>query len=142
MAKETADVTRLTGTFEVLSGDEQPWQGGGEGEPRLTRVTGNQRFGGDIEGDGSVAWLMCYVPAGGARFVGMQRIEGRFGGRSGSLVLESVGDHDGRASKGTWRIVVGAGTGDLAGVSGRGRFEAPGGRTVTYELELTTGDAG
>ncbi|HSL32470.1 MAG TPA: DUF3224 domain-containing protein [Candidatus Limnocylindrales bacterium] len=136
MQKLTEQPTGHRGTFEVLSGDDEPWQGGGDGEPRLTRVTGKQRFGGDIEGDGSVAWLMCYLPAGGARFVGLQRIEGRFHDRRGGLVLESVGDHDGRASKGEWRVVQGAGTGDLQGVAGHGRFDAPGGRTVEYELEL------
>ena len=29
----------------------------------------------------------------------------------------------------------GSGTGDLAGISGTGRMDAPGGKTGTYELE-------
>jgi Protein of unknown function (DUF3224) len=134
MAKALSHPVKLKGAFEVLSGDEDPWvEGGGV---KLTHVTGVQRFQGDIDGDGSVAWLMCYVPVGGARFVGMQRIEGSIAGRSGSIVMESVGDHDGKASKGTWRVIPGAGTGELAGIEGRGSFDAPGGKQVDYELEL------
>ena len=134
MAKTMAGSVKLKGTFEVLSGDEETWLGG-DGDVKLTRVLGAQRFEGDIEGDGSIAWLMCYRPDGSARLVGMQRIEGAMAGRSGSLVMEAVGDHDGQSSTATWKVVPGTGTGDLAGVRGNGRFVARGKR-VDYELEL------
>ena len=135
MATTTAKRTRFTGTFDVQSWEENAFRDG-EGEPKLTHVSGSQAFSGDIEGEGTVAWLMCYRPEGGARFVGLQHISGAFGDRRGSLVIESTGDHDGKASRGTWTVVEGSGTGDLSGVRGRGGFTAPGGRTVDYELEL------
>ena len=123
-----------TGTFEVLSGGETAYQEA-DGEPRLTHANGTQRFSGDIEGDGSIEWLMCYLPAGGARMVGLQRISGSIGGRTGTLLIDAVGDHDGKASRATWHVVDGSGTGDLAGIRGHGSFEAPGGSTVTYRLD-------
>ena len=83
-----------TGTFEVLSGGETAYQEA-EGEVRLTHANGTQRFSGDIEGDGSIEWLMCYLPAGGARMVGLQRISGTIGGRGGTVILDAAGDHDG-----------------------------------------------
>jgi len=123
-----------SGTFEVLSGDETPIHEA-EGEPRSTHASGTQRFSGDIEGDGSIDWLMCYLPAGGARMVGLQRISGTIGSRSGTVIIDVVGDHDGKASQAVWHVVDGSGTGALAGIRGEGRFEAPGGAAVAYHLD-------
>ena len=102
---------------------------------RLTHATGTQRFSGAIEGDGAIDWLMCYLPAGGARLVGLQRISGSIDGRSGTVVIDAVGDHDGKASRARWHVVEGSGTGELIGIRGEGSFEAPGGPTVSYRLD-------
>jgi hypothetical protein len=135
MTDRTTTPTKLSGTFDVVSWQENAYLGG-DGAPKLTHVTGEQQFSGDIAGKGTIAWLMCYLPDGGARFVGLQHIAGTLGSRDGTLVIESIGDHDGSASTGTWTVVEGSGTGSLQGVSGHGRFTAPGGKTVQYELEL------
>ncbi|MGD0019940.1 MAG: DUF3224 domain-containing protein [Candidatus Limnocylindrales bacterium] len=127
-------MSRTTGKFTVTGGGEQTIRET-PGEVKLTRVSGAQSFLGGIVGLGSVDWVFCYRPDRSARFVGFQRIEGSIDGRSGSLVMESVGDHDGRQSKGQWHVVPGSGTGDLTGISGEGAFEAPGGPEVGYELE-------
>ena len=127
-----------TGTFEVQPGDESTIHEPGDGI-RLTHATGTQRFSGGIVGDGAIDWLMCYLPPGGARYVGLQRITGTIDGRRGSVVLEAVGDHDGTGSMATWRIIDGTGTDDLAGIRGTGGFEATGGATVSYRLEYEVG---
>lgn len=127
-------MSRASGTFSVAGGGETTLREA-EGEVRVTHVSGRQRFEGDLVGEGTVEWLMCYSADRTARFVGFQRIEGSIGGRSGSITLESVGDHDGHGSKGTWRIVPGSGTGQLAGIAGGGHFDAPGGPIVSYELD-------
>jgi uncharacterized protein DUF3224 len=126
-----------TGTFAITSAEEDTYHER-EGDPKLTRARGNQRFSGDIEGDGSVEWLMCYSPDGTARFVGLQRIEGSVGGRTGRFVIEAVGHHDGTRSKGTWTVIEGSGTGELSGLSGEGSFEAPG-PEASYSLEYRLG---
>ncbi len=110
-------MTRATGAFTVTGGSEQTIREVA-GEARLTRVSGTQRFGAGIVGEGSVECAFCYRPDRSARFVGLQRIEGSIDGRSGSFVMESSGDHDGRQSAGHWRAIAGSGTGDLVGVSG------------------------
>jgi hypothetical protein len=112
-----------TGTFEVTSASEDAYQES-EGEPRLTRAHGAQRFTGDIEGEGSVEWLVCYLSDGAARFVGLQRIEGSIGGRTGSFLVDATADHDGKQSKGDWTIIAGSGTGELSAIVGTGAFEA------------------
>lgn len=122
-----------TGTFEITGMHEEPWSREGD-EPRLTRAGGTQRFSGDIAGDGVVEWLACYVD-GRARLVGLQRIDGAVGGKNGSFVIEATSDHDGTQSSGTWRVLGGSGSGELAGISGDGSFEATGGRTVSYRLD-------
>jgi hypothetical protein len=127
-----------TGTFTITSMGEEPYQESGDG-PKLTRANGSQAFAGDIEGEGSVEWLMCYAPDGTARFIGLQRIAGTLDGRTGSFVIEAAGDHDGRQSKGTWNVIAGSGTGDLSGLRGTGTFEAPGGPEATYSLDYDWG---
>lgn len=126
-----------TGTFEITGMHEDPWGREGQ-EPRLTRAGGTQRFSGDIEGDGVVEWLACYVN-GQARLVGLQRIEGSLAGRDGAFVIEATSIHDGKQSSGSWRVVDGSGSGRLAGISGSGSFEATGGRTVSYTLDYDLG---
>jgi len=131
-------MTDASGTFQVTGGGEDTYQDL-EGGPKLTRVNGTQRFTGDIEGDGSVEWLMCYLPDGTARFAGLQRVEGSIGGSTGSFVMESVGSHDGKGSKGVWTVIAGSATADLSGLTGEGTFDAPGGPEVSYLLEYRSG---
>jgi Protein of unknown function (DUF3224) len=131
-------MAKATGTFEITSMGESAYHEV-EGEARLTRANGTQRFTGDIEGEGSVEWLICYVPDGAARFIGLQRVTGSIGQRSGSFVVEATADHDGKESKGTWTVIVGSGTGELSGLSGRGAFEAAGGPEASFSLEYELG---
>jgi hypothetical protein len=124
-----------TGTFDVASASEEPYREVA-GEARLTHALGTQTFNGDIVGEGSIHWLMCYLPDGGARMVGIQRIEGSICGRAGSVILEATGEHDGTGSRSKWRVIPGSGTGQLTGLTGEGSFEAKGGATVSYRLQF------
>ena len=123
-----------SGTFEVTPGIEEALHEIDDG-PKLTHATGTQRFTGDLQADGAVDWLMCYLPDRSATFVGLQRIDGSLGGRTGTFVMTSVGRHDGTGSTASWTIVAGSGTDELSGISGEGSFHAAGGRTVSYVLE-------
>jgi hypothetical protein len=127
-------VTMATGTFEITSMGEDTYLEL-EGDAKLTRAYGTQRFTGDIEGQGSVEWLMCYLPGGGARFLGLQRIAGSIGDRQGSCVIEAVGNFDGSQSSGTWRVIEGSSSGELSGLRGEGSFQAASGPTASYTLE-------
>ncbi len=131
-------MSTATGNFEITSMGEDTYQEL-QGDAKLTRANGTQRFTGDIEGEGSVEWLMCYLPGGGARFLGLQRIAGSIGGREGSCVIEAVGNFDGRKSRGTWTVIEGSGTGELAGLRGEGSFQAASGPVASYSLEYELG---
>jgi hypothetical protein len=122
------------GEFELTGWDENPYLEMDEGR-KLTRASVTQDFRGDVAGKGAVEWLMAYQPDGTARFVGLQRVEGTVGGKEGTFVLETVGDFDGKEAKGTWTVIAGSGTGELARLTGSGNFTAPHGPKATYEFD-------
>jgi hypothetical protein len=130
--------TQATSGFEIDDWDEQPYVETEDGG-KLTRAHVKQTFRGDIDGHGEVEWLMCYLPNNTADFVGLQRVIGRVGERSGSMVLETTGTFDGNQAKGPLRIIPGSGTGELTGIRGEGELHAPlGGQpslTLTYRFD-------
>lgn len=125
-----------TGGFEVDDWNEETYQEL-DGDAKLTRASVTQTFSGDIDGQGHVEWLMCYRKDGTALFVGVQRIEGSVRGRAGTFVLASNGEFDGEKASGSWEVVTGAGTEDLADLAGSGKWGAPLGSKGTYELDIT-----
>lgn len=129
--------TTARATFQIQAWDERTYEDL-EGSRKLTRAAVTQSFSGDIEGDGSVEFLMAYSADDAADYVGLQRVAGRLGDREGTFVLTLTGRYDGTEASGTWTVVAGSGTGELAGLRGSGDFRAPlGGEpsvTLTYEL--------
>jgi hypothetical protein len=123
-----------TGSFEIAGWDENRYEemDGGGG---LAQADVKQRFAGDIEGTGSVRWLMFYRADKSADWVGLQLINGQVGGRRGSFVLQSGGVFDGSQVRGEWSVLGGSGTGELEGLSGSGQIEAPMGSKATYTLD-------
>ena len=130
--------TQARSKFKIDAWDEQSYLETEDGG-KLTRAHVKQTFHGDIDGHGEVEWLMCYRPDNTADFVGLQRIVGRVGDRSGSIVLESRGTFDGNQAKGLLRLVPGSGTGELNGISGEGELNVPLGSqpsvTLTYGFD-------
>lgn len=122
------------GTFEVSSWDEKTFAEVGGGG-KLTKASVKARLAGDISGEATTEWLMCYASENSATYVGFQKIEGTVGGRRGSFVVETNGTFDGTKARGTWSIVRGSGSGDLAGISGEGTFDSPRGTKASYTLE-------
>jgi hypothetical protein len=128
----------LKGKFAVASWNEDTYDDRavvGEGA-KLTRASVGQTYSGDIDGNGTAEWLMSYRADGTAHFVGLQTIGGTVGGRTGSFVLDSIGEFDGSTASGELSVVEGSGAGALAGVTGKGRFTAPMGGEPTWELTL------
>ena len=133
-------MTTAKGTFELASWDEQTYEELDDGA-KLTRATVTQTFSEDIEGEGSVQWLMAYRSDGTAHFVGFQLIRGTIGDRKGSFVLETIGDFDGKVATWKARVVEGSASGDLAGLTGKGTFGAPKGPKASYELDFEFGSS-
>lgn len=126
-------MTTASGEFKVGKWDEKAFDEGKDGR-KLTRATVTQTFQGDIEGEAVTEYLMAYRADGTADFTGLQRIEGKVGGKHGVLVMRLEGAFDGKAAKARTEIVTGAGQGELGKLKGEGEFSAPLGHTGKYRL--------
>jgi hypothetical protein len=126
------------GTFKVEDWQEEDYSSLGDGR-KLTRASVKQAISGDIEGRGSVEWLMYYRPDKTADFVGLQQVDGTLGDRSGSFVLRTSGSFDGDVAKGELTVVPGSGTGELESIDGRGEFNAPLGSEAYVSLDYDLG---
>ena len=123
--------------FAIKTWDEKPYSEA-QGLPKLTRATVTKTFTGDLEGEGQVEYLMVYRDDGSASFVGLERVVGRLGGRTGSFVLQRTGVFEGGQAKESYVVVTGSATGELQGLSGEGRSAVGHGLehpfTLDYEL--------
>lgn len=122
-----------TGSFDVSSWDEEPYWEDEQGR-RLTRASVTQAFSGDLEGEGTVEYLMCYRSQGSASFVGMQRVDGSLAGRRGTLLLQTSGTFEDGVVTAEWTVA--GSTGDLEGVDGSGGFTAPLGQPAVLSLDF------
>ena len=112
---------RATATFQVQGWDEKPFSEI-DGGSKLTKVSVTKAFKGDIEGVGTLEYLMAYRDDGSASFIGLERVVGSIGDRSGSFVLQHSGTFEGGVATDTWFVVPGSGTGELRGLRGEGGF--------------------
>src|SRR5512134_3805730 len=103
--------------FAIKSWDEKPYSEG-QDRPRLTRASVIKTFSGDIEGEGQVEYLMMYRGDGSATFVGLERVVGRLGGKSGTFVLQRFGIFENGQAKESYSVVDGSATGELVGLRG------------------------
>src|SRR4051812_5159039 len=126
--------THADAEFSVKSWDEATYDEG-EGGRKLTRAHVVYTFHGDLEGVGTVEYLMIYRPDGTATYVGLERVIGRLGDRTGSFVLQHTGGFEGGWARATLAVVPGSGTGDLEDLQGEGRLAAPHEGTATYTLD-------
>jgi hypothetical protein len=124
--------------FAIKNWDEKPYSEGPD-LPKLTRASVTKTFTGDIEGEGHVEYLMMYRSDGSATFVGLERIDGRIGDKTGSFVLQRSGAFEGGLAKETYSVVPGSATGDLHGLVGDGSSSVGHGMehpfVLNYELK-------
>jgi len=105
--------------FTIKSWDEKPYSEG-EDLPKMTRASVTKTFTGDIEAEGRVEYLMMYRADGSATFVGLERVVGRVGDKSGSFVLQRAGVFEAGQAKESYSVIPGSATGELRGLRGEG----------------------
>ena len=80
-----------------------------------------------------------YRDDGSASFIGLERVVGSVGGRSGSFVLQHSGTFKEGVATVTLVVVPDSGTGDLRGLRGDGKFavghQQPYSMTLDYDFE-------
>jgi len=123
--------------FAIKAWDEKPYSEG-QDLPKLSRASVKKTLTGDIAGESQVEYLMMYRADGSATFVGLERITGRLGGKSGSFVLQRSGVFENGQAKESYTIVPGSGTGELRGLRGEGSTSVGHGMehpfSLSYEL--------
>jgi hypothetical protein len=81
---------------------------------------------------------MMYRSDGTATFVGLERVVGKIGGKSGSFVLQRTGVFEDGQAKESYSVVPGSATGELQGLRGDGTSSVGHGMehpfTLSYEL--------
>jgi len=129
---------RANARFAIKNWDEKPYSEG-EDLPKLTQANVTKTFTGDIEGEGHVQYLMMYRQDGSATFVGLERVVGRIGAKSGSFVLQRVGVFENGQAKESYSVIPGSATEDLQGLRGDGSSAVGHGSehpfTLDYELD-------
>jgi hypothetical protein len=95
-------------------------------------------YSGDIQGEAQVEYLMMYRSDGSASFVGLERVDGRIGEKTGSFVLQRTGVFENGQAKESYFVVPGSATGNLHGLLGDGSSTVGHGMehpfTLNYEL--------
>lgn len=123
--------------FAITNWDEKPYSEGKD-QPKLTRARVTKTYTGDIEAEGEVEYLMMYRSDGTATFVGLERIVGRLGGKSGSFVLQRTGVFESGQAKESYSAIPGSATGELQGLKADGKSAVGHGMehpiTLSYEL--------
>ena len=128
--------THAKGTFETKAWSEQPYSEV-EGAPKITQGSMTDSFTGDIKGEATIGALMAYTSDSSINFVGLERVVGHIGSRSGSFILQLSGKFDMAAAKGAcnWSVVPGSATGELRGLRGEGGYIWSGEKQVPYTLD-------
>jgi hypothetical protein len=125
---------RLNAVITVHKYEPVPYDQPPEG-PTLTRIHVEERFSGDIDGDGVVEFLQAARADGSASFVGIERVTGAVAGRQGTFLLQDAGIVEGNVVSGEWFVVPGSDTGELAGLRGTGGFRANLGESAQVHLD-------
>jgi len=132
----------MSGNTFAMSGWDEKIVSGVEGEPRVAHAHATLNYSGVIEGSSTCDYLLYYpgegYDGGETTSPGLERIEGTVGGRRGSFLIRHEVGFDQKGIQGTWTVVPGSGTGELAGLSGTGTLaSALGEETVGYTFECT-----
>jgi len=123
--------------FAIKNWDENAYSEG-QDLPKLTRASVTKTFTGDIDGEGHVEYLMMYRSDGSAAFVGLERVIGRIGAKTGTFMLQRIGVFEGGLAKESYSVIPGSATGQLHGLRGAGSTAVGHGTkhpfTLNYEL--------
>jgi hypothetical protein len=126
--------THAAGTINVKTYEPEPYDQPGDA-PALVRIHVEEDFTGDIEGEGVATFLQTTIGDDEASFVGVERVTGRVGGRSGTFVLQDQGTVKDAVVSGSWFVLPGSGTGELDGLRGEGGFRAALGQGADITLD-------
>lgn len=110
-------------TFKIENWEETPFTNNEVG-PKLAESSVEQTYSGDLDGKGTLKYLITTFDDEFSQFIGTERVVGELKGRAGSFILNHKGTHEDGVAKSSLEIVPGSGSGELSGIRGQGSFEA------------------
>jgi hypothetical protein len=102
----------------------------------ITRTEVTYTYTGDIEGTGTLVYLIAYK-ADAAPVFGLERFEGSVHGHEGSCVFQHVGHQDKGSVSGHLEVVPGMGTGGLESLRGEADLAIAGHSDDGYPFVLS-----
>ena len=117
--------TKGHATFALKQWDEKPYIEMEDGS-KLTKSFNIYTYEGDITGECHLEYLMTYNPDQSGSSVGIERIVGTLGGKTGTFVIMRSGtfNKDGVWEK--WFVAPGSATGELKGLRAEGTLNLAG----------------
>lgn len=126
----------MSNTFTMRTWDEKV-VAGDEAGPRYAHAHCTFDYSGVIEGSSTCDYLLYYAAEGtDEKAPGFERIEGSVDGRKGSFVIRHAVGYGADGVRGTFTVVPGSGTGELAGISGAGTI-AGASEVMNYTFEYS-----
>lgn len=126
-------------TFTMRAWDEKIVSGADD-QPRFAHAHATFAYDGLIDGTSICDYLLYYPGDGfdgrGTTSPGLERIEGSVAGRKGSFVIRHEVGFNGHDVTGTWVVVEGSGTGELAGLTGNGTVSGAS-ETMNYTFDYS-----
>lgn len=112
-----------------------------DGAAKITRITAENFYSGDLEGQSKLEYIMYYADAATGRFVALEHVTGRFGAKSGQFVLQHIGTFAQGVSETALTVLPGSASGDLSGLTATGKsiWNKLSGHTSFYVFEYTLG---
>ena len=133
-------MTKAHSSFEVKKWDEETTSElDKDGRLKVTHAAVEFAYSGDVEGQGAMQYLMLYREDGTACVIGLERITGKLAGRNGSFVLQHHGGFAEGVASGDFDVVDGSGSGDLAGLRGKGKAVARKDGSTEFTLDYQLG---
>jgi len=126
---------KISGTFQVNSWEEKPYNESGSGR-KFSRASVKQSYFGELAGQGSIEYTLCYQSDKTSNFIGIELFEGSVNGRPGSFAIQHVGRFENGVAKSSWHIISESGAGELCDLSGKGDFETTGPKEATFNFEF------
>lgn len=106
----------------------------------LASATFTTDYAGDLVGESTCGLLICYLDGAAGEpgslvgpYTGYEQVSGTLVDRSGTFALAVKGDHRDGVARTEVEVVVGSGTGELAGLRGSGHYTAD---AMTYTMTL------
>lgn len=107
--------------FECTAWDESVYAGTEQGA-RIGDAKMTFRYSGVLAGEGRSAGLLAYARGNVGTSTGAELFTGTIDGKAGTVILRTTNTFDDEQVAGTFEIVPGTGTGELADARGRGSY--------------------